>query len=73
MDSKNLPETIKKYYVVEGDTVHASYNNQAPATTLAKQIRSKGIVEVIEVSYDMVDFQVVRKVINGNIFNATAD
>jgi hypothetical protein len=60
-----LPETVKKYYVVQGNKVLETYNSQAPATCYAKIRDGLKDLEVIEVEYEMSDWQVVRKVSEG--------
>jgi hypothetical protein len=76
-------ETVKKYVVLDGDTriVRGIYNNQAPATSLAKAISKRAsrrglkdpLLTVEERTYVIQSVREVRKVINGNIFDATSD
>lgn len=63
-----LPEAVKKYYVAQfqSDMVLAEFDNQIAATNY---VLDAGIgwrtLEVIEVEYEIVDWQVVHKASKG--------
>jgi hypothetical protein len=65
-----VKDSTKLYFVFEGDKMITWYNEQAPATTVARSRSrySKTPIEVIEVQYARVGQQKVRTCIDGQIF-----
>jgi hypothetical protein len=61
-------DTVKHYEVVDADSLKlvSWYNNQAPATSLAKARRSSDSL-VIERTYALVESKVVRRVKQGKV------
>lgn len=61
-------DSVTKYNVYEGAKRIASYDAQAPATTLAKNLSSRGrSLDVVEEVFGHVSSRTVRHCIDGKI------